>query len=162
MPAIGLRRAISERLHRVTLQAPGPALPDGDGGYTQTWSDLNPPQLYMSIEPLAADVERTQSETTLSVLTHLVRGPYHPQVTTQTRLLFVERFYGGQRTRILEVAGAATRDERSGEMVLTCNEHAGSTREARGCEDVIAADEVVTVPPSDPVVACFSVPEATL
>jgi hypothetical protein len=26
--------------HTVTFQNPGPAVPDGDGGYTQSWVDL--------------------------------------------------------------------------------------------------------------------------
>ena len=44
--------------HRVLFQNPGPAVPDGDGGYTQSWIDLVPPTWQVSIEPATAAATR--------------------------------------------------------------------------------------------------------
>ena len=51
--------AIGDFRHTVFFQKPGPAVPDGDGGYTQSWIDLVPPAWRVSIEPAtSADLER--------------------------------------------------------------------------------------------------------
>lgn len=107
--------AIAERRHLVRLQNPGLAVPDGDGGYTQTWTDLNPPTVKVQIRPASArDLERVASGTVLSTATHVVTGPYHPDVTTQTRVVFGDRTFN--------VIGVSNIDERNIEMVLTCVE----------------------------------------
>jgi head-tail adaptor len=110
-----MRTSIAERPHRVLLQNPGPAVPDGDGGTTQSWIDLVPPALSVKIAPATArDLERIAVGTVLSTATHIVTGPYHPQVTTRTRILF------GVRT--FNVTGPANPEERNVEMVLTAVE----------------------------------------
>lgn len=112
---IGLRTATALRPHRVTLSNPGPPVPDGDGGYTQGATPLNPPALYVSIEsPAGGQDERLAPGTVVSSFTRLVTGQYHPQVTTATTIDF--------NGRKLQVVGKVNIQERNQEMVLTCEE----------------------------------------
>lgn len=113
---IGPSTAISARPHKITLQNPGgPAVSDGDGGSTQGWIDLDPPSLFVEIKPATAkDLERVAASTVLSMNTYIVKGPYHAQVTTQTRIIF--------GTRIFNVTGPSNPEERSIEMILTAVE----------------------------------------
>ena len=100
MPAIGTYR------HLVTLENPGTAVPDGDGGYTQQWTPLDPPTWHVSITPATVrDLERVQAGTVASTATHLVRGRHHPQITTETRLLF-----NGRRLNVIFVGNPEERD----------------------------------------------------
>jgi head-tail adaptor len=48
----------------------------------------------VSIAPATArDLERVASGTVISTATHIVTGRYHPQVNTQTRMLFDGRTF---------------------------------------------------------------------
>jgi len=50
---------IGDFRHVVVFQDPGPAIPDGAGGYTQSWADIAPGTWKVSIRPATvADVER--------------------------------------------------------------------------------------------------------
>jgi SPP1 family predicted phage head-tail adaptor len=105
----GLRRIL------VVLQNPGTSVPDGDGGFTQTWSDLSPRTMWASIAPATArDLERVAAGTVLSSATHIVTMPYHAQVTTKTRITF--------NGRTLNVTGVSNPDERNRELILACTE----------------------------------------
>ena len=101
--------------HRVQLENPGVAVPDGDGGYTQVPAELNPPEVWASITPATTrELERTVAGTAQSAASHIIRMRYHPQVTTQTQLVFNgRRFY---------VTGVSNVDERNIELVLTAQE----------------------------------------
>lgn len=84
--------SVRERPHRVTLQNPSAPVPDTDGGATQSYTDLNPPQMWAAIEAATArDLERLASGTAIATATHVIRIPFHPQVTTKTRVLFGAR-----------------------------------------------------------------------
>lgn len=97
---------IGEYRHSVLFQNPGAAVPDGDGGYTQTWTDLSPAMWHVSIEPATArDLERVAAGTVISTASHIVKGRYHPGVTTATRMIF-----GG---RTFSITGKANLEERS-------------------------------------------------
>jgi len=112
---IGPKTSIGARPHRVTLANPGDAVPDGDGGYRQAWTALDPPQLSVSILPATAkDLERVASGSVLSMASHVVTGPYHAGVTTKTRLTF--------GTREFSVLGVGNPEERGVELVLLCAE----------------------------------------
>jgi head-tail adaptor len=113
---IGLNRiSIAERPHRVTVQTPGTAVPDADGGFTQAWADAVPPTWQVSIMPATArDLERVTSGTVMASASHVVTGPYHPQVTTLTRLLF--------GSRVLQVTGVQNPEERNRETIAICEE----------------------------------------
>ena len=109
MTAVGTHR------HLVLFQAPGAAVPDGDGGFTQTWSDLSPATWHVSIEPATAqDLERVGAGTVLSTASHIVKGRFHPGVTTQTRMIF-----GG---RTFSITGKANLEERGIFMELVAVE----------------------------------------
>jgi head-tail adaptor len=95
----------------VTFQNPGAAVPNGDGGYTQTWADLSPATWHVAIHPATArDLERVTAGTVLATMSHLVTGRYHPQVSTQTRMVF------GART--FSITGKANLEERGITMEL--------------------------------------------
>lgn len=106
---------IGQRRHFVSLQNPGAAVPDGDGGYTQAWTALDPAEMYVSIVPATAkDLERVTAGTVLSMASHVVTGPYHSGVTTKTRITF--------GTRTLNVLGVMNPEERNIETVMLAAE----------------------------------------
>ena len=106
---------IGDYKHLVTFQDPGPAVPDGVGGYTQTWADLSPATWKVQIAPAAAaDLERVAAGTVLTQATSIVRGHYHPGVSTQTRML-----YNG---KTFAITGARYVDERPPKMELAAVE----------------------------------------
>lgn len=108
----GLQVSIGERVHRVRLQNPGERVRDSDGEWSAPWFDLNPPTLDMALRvPTTDDLERAGSGTVITMSTYLMIGPYHPQVTTQTRLLTDDG-------RSLSVLGVSSLDGRRIEMRL--------------------------------------------
>lgn len=107
--------AIGERRHLVTLQNPGPAIPDGEGGFTQTWTDLTPATWYCAIDPATArDLEKVTAGTILSTASHVLRGKYHAGITTLTRVLF--------NGRTFQVSGVANPEERGMETIAIATE----------------------------------------
>jgi SPP1 family predicted phage head-tail adaptor len=112
--------ARSDRRHLVTLQGPtGTAVPDNEGGYAQLYADLSPATAWAAIRPATArDLERVSSGTTIATASHIVEIDYHPQVTTQTRVIF------GSRT--LNVTGVSNPEERNIELILVCVEIEGA------------------------------------
>ena len=111
---------IGDYRHLVTFQDPGPAVPDGAGGYTQTWDDLTPATWKVQITPAgAADLERVTAGTVLTQATHIVRGRYHPGVSTRSRMLFSGRTF--------MIAGTRNVEERSILMELVAVEQVKPT-----------------------------------
>lgn len=116
---------INQKRTRVTLQAPGPAVPDGDGGFTQTWADLAPAQVQASIAPATArNLERVPAGTTMATAAYLVTIGYRPDVTTRTRVLIPPG-----RTRVLlpasrplSVVSVSDPDNDQRELELICTE----------------------------------------
>jgi SPP1 family predicted phage head-tail adaptor len=107
--------AVGDRPHRVAFQNPGPPISDGDGGFTQTWTDCAPLALSVKVEAATtAALERTTAGTVIATATHLITGPFHPQLTTQSRALF--------NGRLFQIASVTDREERQQEMVLVCVE----------------------------------------
>jgi len=117
---IGPKTSIADRsMCWVQLQNPGPAMPDGDGGFTHAYVDLDPAHLFLKLSPATAkDLERLAAGTVLSTATHIVKGPFHPQVTTETRLIY--------RGRVFHVTGGGSPDERRVEMELVAVELLGA------------------------------------
>jgi hypothetical protein len=69
-----------------------------DGGYTDTLSALDPPQVDLGIRPAGPrDLERVTAGTVASTATHVLEGWIHPGVTTQT-VIKVPGPGGGERT----------------------------------------------------------------
>ena len=109
MPAIGRYR------HRVALWVPGDPVSDPDGGWTDTPVPLSPPEWDCAIAPATArSLESLGSGAVLATATHVVKGRYHPGITTQTRITF--------QGRVLSVLFVANRDERGIETDLVCAE----------------------------------------
>lgn len=107
--------SIGDERHLVRLQNPVTTIPDGDGGFTQTWADLTPATWHVSITPATArDLERVAAGTVLSTATYILRGKFHPQVTTQTRVLFGARAFS--------VTGDMNPGEQNIDMILVCVE----------------------------------------
>jgi SPP1 family predicted phage head-tail adaptor len=101
--------------HRVTVQAPGATAPDGDGGYTASWQDADPPTWAVSLTAaLRRDGESAMAGTTIATGTHLARGRYRADVTTQTRLLY--------EGRVLNILTVRDLDERHRTLELVCAE----------------------------------------
>jgi SPP1 family predicted phage head-tail adaptor len=101
--------------HLVTLEAPGPAAPDGSGGYSETWAPLVPATMAAAIDVVTAgDQERLGSATVLSQASHVVRMRFHPGITTQTRVT-----YAGRRFAVTALRNIEERDRR---LVLLCTE----------------------------------------
>lgn len=106
---------IGKRHHVVVVQNPGAAASDGDGGYTQTFSDATPRTWHVAIEPATArTLERIAAATVIAQASHIVTGMHHAEVTTKTRLVF------GART--FNVLGVANPEERNIETVAVCAE----------------------------------------
>jgi head-tail adaptor len=104
----------------LSLDAPGPAVPDGDGGYTQTLAPLDPPTLFADVRPASArDLEGVVAGTVLSTATHLITLPFHPGVTTTTRVQWTD---GARRPHTANVTAVVNVDERCIEMVLGATE----------------------------------------
>lgn len=114
--SVGPTTSIAARPHRVTLQNPGPPVQDGEGGYTQTWTDLSPASVSARIETATASgLERLAAGTTIATASHVITMPYHPQVTASTRILF--------NGRIFYVNGPPVNpDERNVETIAICRE----------------------------------------
>lgn len=115
MTMIAPRVGVASRPHRVTLQNPGPNVPDGEGGSTTSWIDLAPASVSASIRPATqADLERLTSGTAISTASSIITMPYHAGVTTQTRITFNGRtFY---------VKGVSNPEERNVETIALCQE----------------------------------------
>lgn len=107
--------AIGSRRHNVTLDNPGPSVPDGEGGFIQARVELFPRHAWARIQPATArNLERVVANTVQSTATHIISMPFHPQVTTATRVTF--------GTRLFEVTGVQNPEERNIELVLACHE----------------------------------------
>jgi len=113
--SIGPTTGIAARPHRITLQNPGTPVPDGNGDSATPWFDLAPPAVWARIAPATqAVLERVAAGTAIATASHIVTMPYHPQVTTQTRITFNGRtFY---------VTGVANPEERNIETIAVCQE----------------------------------------
>ena len=101
--------AIGDYRHVVTFQTPT-SVPDGDGGMTETWANLDPPW-HVAITPATVrDLERQAGATTIATATHIIRGRYRPDVGVDAQMVF-----DGRTFRIMGVANPL---ERKLEMTL--------------------------------------------
>jgi SPP1 family predicted phage head-tail adaptor len=115
---IGSRTAVADRPHRISLQNPGPQVSDNEGGSTQSWTDLAPASVSAKIEPATtANLERLAAGTVVTTASHVVTMPYHPQVTTRTRISF--------NGRTFFVNAVHNPEERNVETIAVCQEIVG-------------------------------------
>lgn len=104
------------RRHLVSLEGPGgPAVPDGEGGWTQTPAPLDPPTWACSIRRASVrDLERVTSGTVLNAASHILEGDFHPGVTRETQITFEGRTFF--------VNDVINVDERDTHMTVLCQE----------------------------------------
>lgn len=102
---------------RVTLQNPGAKVPDGDGGYTQTYAPFLE-RVPAKVEAATArNLERVIANSVQAQASHLVTVRYNADTTTESRVVWHHR--AGDKT--LSVTGV--HDDGNGvELVLACNE----------------------------------------
>jgi SPP1 family predicted phage head-tail adaptor len=104
--------------HRVTLGNPGAAVPNGKGGYTQTYTAFGT-RLPAAVEPASVrSLERIMANTTVAMATHVVTIRYLDGVTMQTRVTF----HDGNVDRQLYVCGIQDPELRHETLALACNE----------------------------------------
>jgi len=91
--------------HLVTLEQPTPT-PDGDGGFTDVYTPLDPPTWHARIRPAGVrDLERVTTGTVASMATHVLAGRFHPGITTKTRIK-----HGARAFSVLYVGTPEARD----------------------------------------------------
>jgi len=100
---------------RVMVHNPGPPVPDGDGGWVQTWTDSEIPW-YVAIAPaMGSPQERTTGNTVEGMTTSILTGKYRPDVSTASRLTTMD----GATFEVLSVASPGRRGI---ELTVVCNE----------------------------------------
>lgn len=88
---------------------------DGDGGYTDTWTPLDPADIWASIVPATASViERQVGNTIEAPISHIVTCRYHDEISTVTRITF--------KSKYLFVRGIQNVDTKNIWLVLACEE----------------------------------------
>jgi len=101
---------------RVIVQHRPTPPPDGDGGYTEDWTDGVPPDWYVAIDaPGAVATERVQGDTVVTQPTMSVTGPYRADIKTTSRLVTSDGRY-------LSIASVTPTDGRPFELVCACME----------------------------------------
>jgi head-tail adaptor len=107
--------SIGAARHRVLVETPQAPAPDGLGGYTEAWTAATPALWDCSITPATArDLERLTAGTSLAAATHILRGRYHPELTTASRLVF--------GVRVFLVVAVGNPDERAIDSVVIAAE----------------------------------------
>jgi SPP1 family predicted phage head-tail adaptor len=95
---------------RVVLENPT-ITSDGDGGFTTSWTELDPSPVWAAVIPASAAArERLMASSVQADATHLVEMRYHSEVTVKTRLTLGTRYLQvvGPPQNVDE-AGAVTR-----------------------------------------------------
>lgn len=112
------------RLRQVgALTTVGTPVPDGDGGYTQPSTALNPATWRFSLEKATVrSAERHFAATVIAQATHLMRGRFHPGIDTKTVIVWVDRNGDSHTANVIDV----------------------DDTEGAGVETVVAAAEVVS------------------
>jgi hypothetical protein len=113
---------IAKTRHLVRLDEPGPPVPDGEGGWTEGSVPLNPPAWYCSIEAATAyGMEREIAGTVSATASHLLRGRFHPGISTTTRIFLTDLHRGGVERRF-EVESVRTLDEAGVQLAVLAHE----------------------------------------
>lgn len=112
-------KSAGERNRLVRLSNPGQT-PDGEGGYTEGWIDLEPAEVWAHMNPATpADMERAGAGATLSIATYVFDLLFHPQVTPETRIVFADPYRGD---RSFQVTSVRNPDEQFRELVVVAQE----------------------------------------
>ena len=114
---------IGDYVHLVGLEHAAATPDDPEGGYTPTYDPLDPPTWYCSIQAATArDLEQISGGMTTTQATHVLRGPYHPQLTPACRITF--------RDRVFEVTSVQDRDQQQVDLDVVAVELIDTTAQA--------------------------------
>ena len=87
-----------------TLSNPGTPVADGDGGFTQTYTALDPEEWRFAIERASVRAaERHFAGAVIAHGTYIMRGRFHPDITTQTRIVWTDRSGAEHTGNVLDV-----------------------------------------------------------
>jgi len=88
----------------VTLSNPGAPTPDGNGGYTQTFTPLNPAVWRCAIEAASVRAsERLFGGTVIALASYILTGRFHPGITVKTRMVWTDRAGETHTADVLDV-----------------------------------------------------------
>jgi len=83
---------------------PGIAIPNTDGGFTQMYTPLDPPEWRFAIEAASVRAsERQFSGTVIAQASYILSGRFHPGITTDTRIVWVDRAGETHTANVLDV-----------------------------------------------------------
>ena len=106
---------------RIALDEPT-RTPDGDGGYTETWTALNPSEAFAGFEDATVqNMEQHFANTVEAKASHLLHMRYGDgeDVTQKTRITWVDK-HG--TSHVMFVRGVRNVDQLDIELVLACEE----------------------------------------
>ena len=109
--------------HLALLEAQDyPPTPDGTGGFVETWTPLDPPQWWCSIDSATIRNSERVMENTITVsASHLLRGDYHPQLLAGCRITLADP-ETPQGQRRFDVVSVQREGERRFTLLVGCNE----------------------------------------
>lgn len=103
-----------------SLSVAGTTVPDGDGGFTQASVPLSPPTWRCAIEKASARAsERKFAATVTAHATYIMSGRYHPGITTETIVTWVDR---GGTTHVANVLDVDDTEGAGVETVIAVSE----------------------------------------
>jgi len=88
----------------VTVENPGAAVPDGDGGFTLTYTAADPGTWWASIEKATQRASEARfSGTVIAHASYILSGRFHPGIGAQTRLSWTDRAGARHHTNVMDV-----------------------------------------------------------
>jgi len=90
---------VGENRNLVTVENPGPQVPDGEGGYTQSYVKDKPWRAAIQKATVRLSESRFSS-TVLAHATHILIGRYHKGISTHSRLTWTDF---GKRVHVANV-----------------------------------------------------------
>ena len=103
----------------VTLADPV-LVPDGGGGYTETWVPLDPPAMWVHMNPATPqDAERSGSGSVLILYTYIFDMLYHAGISPNTRIAYQDPDKG---LRTFQVTSVRNPDEQRRELIVVAQE----------------------------------------
>jgi head-tail adaptor len=88
----------------ITVENPGAPAPDGDGGFTLTYTAATQGQWWAAIQTATTRAaERIFAGTVTAHASYILNGRFHPEIGMQTRLSWTDRAGVRHVTNVLDV-----------------------------------------------------------